>query len=253
MLRDVLLPLRGGIEVAFIYGSAAAGRETAASDIDVMILGRRVSLGDVEAAFADAQHDLGREVNPWVYRPEEFCRKLSEGQHFLASVVAGPKVFLIGDDHELAGLAKFGWVRPHQTSRQEIADLLDVADRDLEACQTAGLVADWRFNIAYNAALQLATAALAATGFRAERSNHHFRVIHSLEFTVGADTKTLRKIDLFRKKRNVADYERAETVSDLEADEMRSLARRPAIHGPCKDAEEIPPILALTPASANGR
>jgi hypothetical protein len=85
-------------------------------------------------------------------------------------------------------------------------------------------VSDWRFNIAYNAALQLASAALAAAGYLAERSNHHFRVIQSLEFTIAADAKTLRKFDLFRKKRNIADYERAETVSDLEAEEMRSLA-----------------------------
>jgi hypothetical protein len=122
---------------------------------------------------------------------------------------------------------KFGRVRTHRTSRQEIADLLAVADRDLEACQTTGLVADWRFNIAYNAALQLAAAALAASGYQAERSNHRFRVIRSLEFTVAPDARTMRKFDLFRKKRNIADYERAETVSELEAEEMRSLAVSP--------------------------
>jgi hypothetical protein len=117
-----------------------------------------------------------------------------------------------------------GWLRPHKTSREEIAALFAVADRDLEACRTAGLVADWRFNIAYNAALQLASAALAAAGYLAERSSHHFRVIQSLEFTIGADAGTLRKFDLFRKKRNIADYERAESVSDLEAEQMRLLA-----------------------------
>jgi hypothetical protein len=31
---------------------------------------------------------------------------------------------------------------------------LAVADRDLDACLTPSLVADWKFNIAYNAALQ---------------------------------------------------------------------------------------------------
>jgi hypothetical protein len=119
---------------------------------------------------------------------------------------------------------KFGLLKEHKTSRQEIAGLFAVADRDLAACQTTGLVADWRFNIAYNAALQLATAALSASGYQAERSNHHLRVIQSLEFTLGVDPTTIRKFDLFRKKRNVADYERAEAVSDLEANEMRALA-----------------------------
>ena len=121
---------------------------------------------------------------------------------------------------------KFGWLKEHQASPQEVSDLFAVADRDLSACQTVGLVADWRFNIAYNAALQLAGTALAVAGFEAERNNHHYRVIHSLEFTLGVDSKTIKKFDLFRKKRNVTDYERADTISDLEAEEMRQLAKK---------------------------
>src|ERR1051325_3857720 len=119
---------------------------------------------------------------------------------------------------------KLGWLKQHASSRQEIADLFAIADRDLEACQTPGLVADWRFNIAYNAALQVAAAALAASGFVAERSNHHFRVIHSLEFTIALDAATIRKFDVFRKKRNLSDYERADAISNLEAAEVRKFA-----------------------------
>jgi hypothetical protein len=70
-----------------------------------------------------------------------------------------------------------GWLDEHTSSREEISGLLGVADRDLGDCRTAGLSADWRFNIAYNAALQAATAALAAAGFRASRQSHHYRVI----------------------------------------------------------------------------
>jgi hypothetical protein len=101
---------------------------------------------------------------------------------------------------------KFGWLKDHRTSPEEIADLFALAGRDLEACQTPGLIPDWQFNIAYNAALQLASAALAAAGYEAERSNHHHRVIHSLEFTLGTGAVTIRKLDVFRKKRNIADY-----------------------------------------------
>ena len=36
----------------------------------------------------------------------------------------------------------------------------------------------------------------------------------------------VRKLDLFRKKRNITDYERADTVSDIEAEEMRKLAEQ---------------------------
>ena len=56
---------------------------------------------------------------------------------------------------------KNGWLVEHKTSPQEITDLLGVMDRDLADCETPGLSPDWRLNIAYNAALQAATAALA--------------------------------------------------------------------------------------------
>ena len=119
---------------------------------------------------------------------------------------------------------KYGWLREHRSSRQEIADLFAVADRDLKACQTPALVPDWQFNIAYNAALQLAATALAAAGYDAERGNHHYRIIQSLEFTLGLPAATIRKFDVFRKKRNITDYERADTISETEAEEMRQLA-----------------------------
>jgi hypothetical protein len=48
---------------------------------------------------------------------------------------------------------KFGWLKVHKTNRNEIAELLAVADRDLGASKTPGLHNDWSFNIAYNAAL----------------------------------------------------------------------------------------------------
>ena len=54
-----------------------------------------------------------------------------------------------------------GWLTAHRTSREEIHALLDVVDRDLADSAAEGLSADWRMNIAYNAALQAATAALA--------------------------------------------------------------------------------------------
>jgi len=60
-----------------------------------------------------------------------------------------------------------GWLTRHESSQQEIADLLGVVQRDLADSQTPGLSADWRLNIAYNAALQAATAALTAEGYRA--------------------------------------------------------------------------------------
>ena len=58
------------------------------------------------------------------------------------------------------------WLVQHATSPEEIKNLLAISDRDLSACQVKQLPADWRCAIAYNAALQAATAALAAAGYR---------------------------------------------------------------------------------------
>ncbi len=106
VLREGLVRLDRKIRLAFIFGSIAAGTETAASDIDVMVVGDEISLQDAVSVLTSAQTLLGREVNPSVYRTGEFCRKLAAGHHFLSSVVAGPKIFLIGDADELAGLAQ---------------------------------------------------------------------------------------------------------------------------------------------------
>jgi hypothetical protein len=87
----------------------------------------------------------------------------------------------------LADWLRMGWLVEHKTSEREIADLLALVERDLAASRLAGLDADWRLNIAYNAALQAATAALAASGYRATRDSRHYRVLQSLALTVGAD------------------------------------------------------------------
>jgi hypothetical protein len=113
---------------------------------------------------------------------------------------------------------------PHQTSVREIADLLAVVERDLADSDVNRVSADWRMNIAYNAALQAATAALAAAGYRASRDQHHYRVIQSLRETVGATADLIARFDAFRKKRNLTGYERAGAVSDSEAAAMRKLA-----------------------------
>jgi len=113
-----------------------------------------------------------------------------------------------------------GWLVAHQTSPQEISDLLAVAERDLKDSQTPGLSPDWRLNISYNAALQAANAALAACGYRASREAHHYRIIQSLIYTIGAAPEIVTQLDRFRKKRNIGAYDRAGAVSDQEASEM---------------------------------
>lgn len=117
-----------------------------------------------------------------------------------------------------------GWLLEHRTSAQEISDLLKAVERDLADARTPALSADWKLNIAYNAALQAATAALAAAGYRASREQHYYRIIHSLAHTVGLEESLIARFDRFRVKRNLGTYERPGTISDHEASEMIELA-----------------------------
>lgn len=104
VLKDALMPLSKKIKSAFVYGSFASNSVKAGSDVDLMVIGS-CSFGEVADAVAHTQDKLGREVNPSVYPADEFKKKVGAEHHFLKTVLAGSKIFLIGDEHELEGLA----------------------------------------------------------------------------------------------------------------------------------------------------
>lgn len=101
VLRTRLEPIAPAIDVAFVYGSIAKGADRAGSDIDLMIVAEKLSYEDILAALDLADKPLGREVNPSIYRRVEFARKASEEGGFLSRVMEGPKLFLIGAEHDI--------------------------------------------------------------------------------------------------------------------------------------------------------
>jgi len=105
VLRTALTDLADQIDIAFIYGSMANGDFKASSDVDVLVVGA-VTFAEIVSALNPTQETLRREVNPSVYPTEEFQRRLREGNHFLATVVREPKVFLIGEEHDLGDLVE---------------------------------------------------------------------------------------------------------------------------------------------------
>jgi DNA-binding transcriptional ArsR family regulator len=105
LIRDCLAPLSDQIRLAFLFGSFAAGRADAVSDVDLLVVGD-ASLRELVEALSPAQNKLGREVNPVVYPVPEFREKLGQGHRFLTSVLEGPKLLLIGSPHELESLAE---------------------------------------------------------------------------------------------------------------------------------------------------
>lgn len=106
LLRAALRPFADEerIALAFVYGSVASGKQGPRSDVDLMIIGD-LSLSVLLPVLRRTQQELGREVNPTIYKPREFRAKLQKDAHFLRRVVAGPKLMLIGSSDELAELA----------------------------------------------------------------------------------------------------------------------------------------------------
>lgn len=107
VLRSALEPVFEGIRVAFMYGSMARGDERAGSDVDVMLIGK-IKFSAAVLALSHVEENLRREVNPHVYGVREFHDKLSAGEPFLVRVLAGPKIFLKGNEGDLAKLAGHG-------------------------------------------------------------------------------------------------------------------------------------------------
>lgn len=115
-------------------------------------------------------------------------------------------------------------MREYKTSAQEITDVLALVERDLADAARQEVSTDWRFNIAYNAGLQLATLVLYAAGYRAGRGeSKHYRVIQAIPLVMGEQFSTLRDyLDNCRRKRNVSEYDAVGTVSEKEAEDLIS-------------------------------
>lgn len=93
------------IQLAFVFGSVAAGTETAESDIDLMVIGT-VSLRRLSKLLSGLATRIGREINPHVFTVEEFAQRRQARDHFLSTVLVAPKLFVIGNEDELTRLGE---------------------------------------------------------------------------------------------------------------------------------------------------
>ena len=125
----------------------------------------------------------------------------------------------------LQSWANNGWLRAHQTSGQEIRELLAIVDRDLS--DAAGDISDdWRFGIAYNAALKLCTILLYASGYRPEKTLQHYRTITALPLILGAHHKAdVDYLDACRMKRNTVEYDRVGGATGEDVRELVEFAK----------------------------
>jgi predicted nucleotidyltransferase len=100
-LRMALQPLAGKITDAFVYGSVAKGNDTAASDIDVMVVSAKLGYADVLGALAGVEEKLGRKINPTIYSHAEIIKRIKSDNAFVKRVLEQPKIWLIGSEDDL--------------------------------------------------------------------------------------------------------------------------------------------------------
>ena len=98
VIRAALAPLAAQIDSAFVFGSIAKSKDTANSDIDLMVISEKLAYAELFAALEPATIRLGRTVNPTVYTQKEIQKRLRDGNAFVKRVLGQPKLWVIGED-----------------------------------------------------------------------------------------------------------------------------------------------------------
>lgn len=103
LLRAALAPLQPRLQAAWVYGSVARQTDTVASDIDLMVVGHDLLLGELLDVLVPLEPQLGRKINPTCYTPAEFAQRRTEPDSFVNRVLQQPVLPLIGDADGLVG------------------------------------------------------------------------------------------------------------------------------------------------------
>ncbi|MCX7546226.1 nucleotidyltransferase domain-containing protein [Marinicella gelatinilytica] len=93
-LQDIL----PDVTYAFIYGSVAKGSEHAGSDIDLMVIAEDLSYTLLMETLADAEQQLGRPINPTIYSPNEFQKRIKNNQNFITRVLSQDILWIKGEE-----------------------------------------------------------------------------------------------------------------------------------------------------------
>ena len=100
-LKDALKAV-DGVQSAWLFGSFAKNEADAASDIDLLIVGKP-GQARLASEIRAAEKTLRREINYTVLTPGELQRRLREGDPFVADIWNGKRIELIGhEEHKAA-------------------------------------------------------------------------------------------------------------------------------------------------------
>jgi len=100
IVREALSPLGKQVASAFLYGSQASGAATSTSDVDLLVVGDMDETA-LHSAVSRAEERLHRRVNYTLLSPRELQRRKSERGGFVARILKGPKIAILGAYDEL--------------------------------------------------------------------------------------------------------------------------------------------------------
>jgi predicted nucleotidyltransferase len=118
-LRDVLQPLEGKLDFAFVFGSVAKGVDQPDSDIDLMLIGDHIT-GRMKAELRVALKEFGRDLDVQDMTLNQFDALLQQESPFILEVIDGPVIMLVGEEDELknGGRIRKSARRPASAARQ---------------------------------------------------------------------------------------------------------------------------------------
>jgi len=90
----------GQIQMAFIFGSFAEGKETADSDVDLFVIGD-LGLRRISTLLSGTSEKIGREINPHVMNINEFRKRINADDHFISGVMKSRKLFIVGEENDI--------------------------------------------------------------------------------------------------------------------------------------------------------
>jgi uncharacterized protein len=93
------------IQMAFVFGSIAEGKETADSDVDLLVIGD-LGLRRISNLLAGTSEKIGREINPHVMNINEFQKRIEADDHFISGVVKSHKLFIVGEENDLKAIGR---------------------------------------------------------------------------------------------------------------------------------------------------
>jgi predicted nucleotidyltransferase len=97
VLREALA-VAPGLIAAFIYGSSAHGGRDSRSDIDLFLLVEDPqAIGGVRERLSEVEFLLERPLDVVEYTPDLMRARLQGGNRFLQHVLAGPKLWIVGE------------------------------------------------------------------------------------------------------------------------------------------------------------